>query len=166
MSVSDLNHFMTYVIEGWMLFSAGFISTTFVSFVSRRIQEDLEAAALAEGITEATSGKVVGQLAAAVTEEVNISADVGVTEAVEAAVEQTMTAPEPLKTAYAPTTTTPSGRENDEVFANEPTTEDAAKSLETDRTEAARLEEVAAVSEQLAKNRGKQSDSSSVSVST
>lgn len=46
MSISELNHFMTYVIEGWMLFSAGFISTTFVAFVSKRIQEDIEAAQL------------------------------------------------------------------------------------------------------------------------
>ena len=44
MSISELNQFMTYVIEGWMLFSAGFIGTTFVTFVSKRIQEDLEAA--------------------------------------------------------------------------------------------------------------------------
>lgn len=120
MSISDLNHFMTYVIEGWMLFSAGFISTTFVSFVSRRIQEDLEAAALAEGVT-------LGALPAAVTEEVNLSETVNITEAVEAV---------------------------------------EVEPLELDQTEAARLEEVAAVSEQLAKNRGKQSDSSSVSVST
>lgn len=48
MSISELNHFMTYVIEGWMLFSAGFISTTFVAFVSKRMQEDIAAAALAE----------------------------------------------------------------------------------------------------------------------
>lgn len=46
MSVGELNQFMTYVIEGWMLFSAGFISTTFVSFVAKRIQEDIEAAEL------------------------------------------------------------------------------------------------------------------------
>ena len=44
MSISELNEFMTYVIEGWMLFSAGFIGTTFIAFVSKRIQEDLEAA--------------------------------------------------------------------------------------------------------------------------
>ena len=44
MSVSELNDFMTYVIEGWMLFSAGFIGTTFVAFVARRIQEDLQIA--------------------------------------------------------------------------------------------------------------------------
>ncbi|MEL6816271.1 MAG: hypothetical protein AAFP03_15885, partial [Cyanobacteria bacterium J06598_3] len=102
MSVSDLNHFMTYVIEGWMLFSAGFISTTFVAFVSRRIQEDLEAAALAEGVTEELSGKVVGQLAAAVTEEVNITENVGIAEVVEATVVQTIAAPEPLKALPVP----------------------------------------------------------------
>ncbi|MEN8446104.1 MAG: hypothetical protein ABG776_13950 [Cyanobacteria bacterium J06555_13] len=179
MSVSDLNHFMTYVIEGWMLFSAGFISTTFVSFVSRRIQEDLEAAALAEGV----SGKVVGQLAAAVTEEVNITENVGIAEVVEATVEQTIAAPEPLKAqpvpapsaqtppAQTPPAQTPSGRENDEAFAQELTAEETAEEIaeetaDVDTTEAARLEKVAAVSEQLAKNRGKQSDSSSVSVST
>ena len=51
MSVSELNHFMTYVIDGWMLFSAGFIGIAFTSFVSRRIQEDIaaETAALAQG---------------------------------------------------------------------------------------------------------------------
>ncbi|MEL7069627.1 MAG: hypothetical protein AAGN15_13360 [Cyanobacteria bacterium J06581_3] len=47
MSISELNQFMTYVLDGWMLFSAGFISIGFVSFVSKRIQEDLEAEALA-----------------------------------------------------------------------------------------------------------------------
>ncbi|NJM98965.1 MAG: hypothetical protein HC800_19045 [Phormidesmis sp. RL_2_1] len=98
MSISELNHFMTYVLEGWMLFSAGFISIGFISFAARRIQEDIEAEALA--------------LAESLHE----------TEAI--------------------------------------TVEDAA-----------RLEEVAVVSEQLAKNqlaknKGKQSDTSSVSVST
>ncbi|MEL6554303.1 MAG: hypothetical protein AAFQ63_12680 [Cyanobacteria bacterium J06621_11] len=91
MSISELNHFMTYVLDGWMLFSAGFIGISFVSFVSKRIQEDLETEALALAQLE------------------------------EAAVEE---------------------------------------------AEAARLEEVAAVSQQLAKNKDKQSDSSSVSVST
>ncbi|MEM6449703.1 MAG: hypothetical protein AAF703_05235 [Cyanobacteria bacterium P01_D01_bin.105] len=93
MSISELNHFMTYVIEGWMLFSAGFISTTFIAFVSKRMQEDIAAAELAA--LQAT--------------------------------EQT----------------------NEEI-------------------ESARLEEVAAVSEQLAqtKEKNKQSGTSSVSVST
>lgn len=54
MSISELNHFMTYVIEGWALLSLGSVSVGFVSFVSRRIQEDLEAEALAltEGVEE------------------------------------------------------------------------------------------------------------------
>ncbi|MEL6493436.1 MAG: hypothetical protein AAFV85_07550 [Cyanobacteria bacterium J06634_6] len=107
MSISELNQFMTYVLDGWMLFSAGFISIGFVSFVSKRIQEDLEAEALA--LTQAEKETVD-----------NI--------AVEKAVEE---------------------------VAN---VEEAA--------EAARLEEVAVVSEQLAKNKSKQSDTSSVSVST
>jgi hypothetical protein len=107
MSVSDLNHFMTYVIEGWMLFSAGFISTSFVSFVLRRVQEDAEAA----------------KLALAEAETLTLSATVA----------------EPI--ALAPV-------------------------VEIDEAEAARLEEVAAVSEQLAKNKEKQSSSGSVSVST
>ena len=47
MSISELNHFMTYVLDGWMLFSAGFIGISFISFVSKRIQEDLETEALA-----------------------------------------------------------------------------------------------------------------------
>ena len=93
MSISELNHFMTYVLEGWMLFSAGFISIGFVTFTARRIQEDIEAEALALAQAQADSESVA-------------------------------------------------------------------------TAEAARLEEVAAVSEQLAKNREKQSDISSVSVST
>ncbi|MGB3293712.1 MAG: hypothetical protein WBB01_12055 [Phormidesmis sp.] len=94
MSISELNHFMTYVLEGWMLFSAGFISIGFVTFTARRIQEDIEAEALALAQAEGVSA--------------------------------TVTAAE----------------------------------------DSARLEEVAAVSEQLAKNREKQADASSVSVST
>ena len=93
MSISELNHFMTYVLEGWMLFSAGFISIGFVTFTARRIQEDIEAEALTLAQAQADSESVA-------------------------------------------------------------------------TAEAARLEEVAAVSEQLAKNREKQSDISSVSVST
>ena len=93
MSISELNHFMTYVLEGWMLFSASFISIGFVTFTARRIQEDIEAEALALTQAQADSESVAA-------------------------------------------------------------------------AEAARLEEVAAVSEQLAKNREKQSDISSVSVST
>lgn len=47
MSVGELNQLMTYVIDGWMLFSAGFIGIGLISFVSRRIQEDIEADAIA-----------------------------------------------------------------------------------------------------------------------
>ncbi|MGB3572269.1 MAG: hypothetical protein WA783_20475 [Phormidesmis sp.] len=107
MSISELNQFMTYVLDGWLLFSASSVGIGLVSFVSRRIQEDIAAENLA--IAQAT--------------EVTVS----VTETAESTVIQTVSA------------------ESDE---------------------AARLEEVAAVSEQLAKNKGKQSDTSSVSVST
>ncbi len=106
MSVSELNHFMTYVLEGWMLFSAGFVSFGFISFAARRIQEDLAAEALALTQTESAPESVIQ----------------GVSEGTDFTIE-------------------------------------AAK-------ESARLEEVAAVSEQLAKTKGKQSDTSSVSVST
>lgn len=131
MSVSELNQFMTYVLEGWMLFSAGFVSIGFISFATRRIQEDLEAEALAlaqtastakdvtEGVTEVD---VEVSTAANTTVSADITPKISPESAVEAAVE-------------------------------------AAK-------ESARLEEVAAVSEQLAKTKGKQSDTSSVSVST
>lgn len=103
MSVGELNQLMTYVIDGWMLFSAGFIGIGLISFVSRRIQEDIEADAIA----------LANQQSAAVG--IAETAEVKVTQAVE---------------------------------------------------DAARLEEVAAVSKQLAKTKSKQSDSSSVSVST
>ena len=96
MSVHELNQLMTYAVEGWMLFSAGFIGTTFVSFVAKRIQEDIAAAELAQA-------------------ELQIDAQ----------------------------TVAPS-----------------------DVEEAARLEEVAAVSEKLAKEKEQQPDASSVSVST
>lgn len=107
MSISELNHFMTYVVDGWLLFSAGAISIGFVSFVSRRIQEDIEADAVA--------------LAQELTQEM-------------------------------------------EATVAEAETE--VETVDEEAIEAARLEEVAAVSEQLAKNKGKQSDTSSVSVST
>ena len=55
MSVHELNQLMTYVVEGWMLFSAGFISTTFVAFVSKRIQEDIAAAELAQAEVQVDS---------------------------------------------------------------------------------------------------------------
>ena len=130
MSVSELNQFMTYVLEGWMLFSAGFVSMGFISFATRRIQEDLEAEALALAQTASTAEDVtegVTEVDVEVSTAVNttISADVTPKISPEAAVEAV----------------------------------EAAK-------ESARLEEVAAVSEQLAKAKGKQSDTSSVSVST
>ena len=109
MSISELNHFMTYVIDSWALFSVGSVSIGFVSFVARRIQEDIEAEALA--------------LAENAKESVEAAEDIT---AIEAA------------------------------------------SIEADiaAADAARLEEVAAVSEQLARTKENQSDSSSVSVST
>lgn len=115
MSVHELNQLMTYVVEGWMLFSAGFISTTFIAFVSRRIAEDMEAAGLtleeieAAAITQPSKGIAL--------EEV-----------------QTMT-------------------QSDDAIA------------QAAAAEAVRLEEVAAISEKLAKEKEKQSGSS-VSVST
>ena len=126
MSVSELNHFMTYVIDGWMLFSAGFIGIAFTSFVSRRIQEDIaaETAALAQGEAQ-------GETAIA-----------------------------PVSTSQKVTAIQPAA----EVPASSPISQAAA----TDNVEedAARLEEVAAVSEKLSKAKEKQSGSSSVSVST
>ncbi|MBE9063728.1 hypothetical protein [cf. Phormidesmis sp. LEGE 11477] len=105
MSISELNHFMTYVIDAWALLSIGSVSVGFISFVSRRIQEDIEAEklALTEGVEE--------------TEDVAL---------IEAA---------PAKADLA-------------------------------AADAARLEEVAAVSEQLSKAKENQSDSTSVPVST
>lgn len=104
MSVHELNQLMTYVVEGWMLFSAGFIGTTFIAFVSKRIQEDIVAAELAQS-------------------ELQIDAQ---TDA------QTV----------------------------------APNDVKSDIEEAARLEEVAAVSEKLAKEKEQQPNASSVSVST
>lgn len=115
MSISELNHFMTYVLDGWLLFSAGFVGIGFISFASRRIQEDIEAEALALARSM--------EQAIEAAEDVNVSAAVA-EEAVEVA------------------------------------------AMDEETLDAARLEEVAVVSEQLARNRGKQSDTSSVSVST
>ncbi len=127
MSVSELNQFMTYVIEGWMLFSAGFVSIGFISFAARRIQEDLEAEALALAQTESTLEGVT---------DVNTTVDTLVKPTDNVTVSADITPPASPESAM-----------------------EAAK-------ESARLEEVAAVSEQLAKTKGKQSDTSSVSVST
>ena len=120
MSVSELNHLMTYVIEGWMLFSAGFTSIAFVSFVARRAQEDIEAAELAQ---------------------IDVQVDTQ-TESLSASEEVTVAVTE---------------------NADESLGEEAA--VDKDR-EKARLEEVAAVSEKLAKAKEKQSSAPSVSVST
>ncbi|MGB3786657.1 MAG: hypothetical protein WA949_01515 [Phormidesmis sp.] len=109
MSISELNHLMTYVIDGWALFSVGFVSIGFVTFVARRIQEDIEAEALA--------------LAEGVEEGAVETADIAIVEV---------------------------GSVEEDIAA----------------ADASRLEEVAVVSEQLAKTKGNQSDSTSVSVST
>lgn len=44
MTIADLNHFMSYVIEGWMIFSAASISLGFASYVARRVQTEEQAA--------------------------------------------------------------------------------------------------------------------------
>jgi len=146
MSISELNHFMTYVIDGWLLFSAGFISIGFVSFVSRRIQEDIEADAVA----------LAQQMEAAVAEAEEIST----VEAEQTAVQQTILE-------------TPTPSDSNAGSPQPPTTEepgapaeDPSDTVDEEALEAARLEEVAAVSEQLAKTKEKQSGTSSVSVST
>ncbi len=131
MSVSELNQFMTYVLEGWMLFSASFVSIGFISFAARRIQEDLEAEALALAQTESAPEGVIE----------------GVTESVAEVKSGVNTAVNPTVSADL----APPARSESAIEAAE---------------ESARLEEVAAVSEQLAKTRGKQSDTSSVSVSS
>ncbi len=140
MSVSELNHLMTYVIDGWMLFSAGFVGIAFVSFVSRRIQEDIAAESLA--LTQGQAQKEA-QRESAITP---VSAAGKVT-AIQTAAE-------------APGPTAPS-RESSSTPQDEPADVDTV-----DAEEAARLEEVAAVSEKLSKTKEKQSGSSSVSVST
>ncbi len=146
MSVSELNELMTYVVEGWMLFSAGFIGTTFVAFVSKRIQEDMEAAELAqsekqsEGLIEGLIEGVSAELSESVVEAVEVTAP----QSIEAA-------PSMSPSISSPSISTEGGEEN----------------MAVDADEAARLEEVAAVSDKLAKEKQKQSgSSSSVSVST
>lgn len=152
MSVGELNHLMTYVTEAWMLFSLGFVSIGFGSFVSRRIQEDLEAEAVALKAQPADKLSVI--------------------EAVESTVVQT--APQPVNTSTevtkASTPESPAATNAEppkspiEQTGNEPTEEADPKDL-TEEDEV-RLEEIAAVSEQLSKTKSKQSDASSVSVST
>lgn len=125
MSISELNHFMTYVLEGWLLFSAGFVGIGFISFVSRRIQEDIEAETQA----------IAQAMEAATVEAAQVQNEVGVeTVAVEEA----------------------AGEVDEEV----------AEEVDEEAREIARLKEVAAVSDKLAKTRSSQSDTSSVSVST
>lgn len=124
---------MTYVLDGWILFSAGFVSIGFISFVSKRIQEDLEAEALA--LTQSENEAVID------TESVSETKAVSVTSAKSS-----------------------SGAEKPSADEADPKTPSDEQSEE--EVEAARLEEVAAVSEQLAKTKGKQTDTSSVSVST
>lgn len=140
MSVSELNHLMTYVIDGWMLFSAGFMGIAFVSFVSRRIQEDIATEALA--LTQGEAQKEAQRESAI--------APVSAAEKVTA-----------IQTTEAPGPTAPS-LELASTLQDEPA--DEADTVDAD--EAARLEEVAAVSEKLSKTKEKQSGSSSVSVST
>lgn len=150
MSVGELNQLMTYVIEGWMLFSAGFTSIAFVSFVARRVQEDAQAAELAQ---------VEGQTESLVTSE-----EVTVAEAVEMAVAQKAAKPkaqQPRSKKSKPKQSkpeTPPAEDTDESLGEE--------AIVDEEKEKARLEEVSAVSEKLAKAKEKQSSASSVSVST
>ena len=113
MSISELNHFMTYVVDGWALFSLGSVSLGFISFVSRRIQEDIaaESLALSQGAGAAIKTGAKANVKIKVESKTNVEAK------------------------------------------------------EIEAADAARLEEVAAVSEQLAKTKDIQSDGSSVSVS-
>lgn len=155
MSVGELNHLMTYVIDGWMLFSAGFIGIEFVSFVSRRVQEDIEAEAVAlKQASEQTEAVSVAEavettVAQPAAQTVSVS-----TEAPSAPAQNLPTAPK------AETKAPPSEQNGDELFGEEADLE--ALTVEDE----ARLEEVAAVSEKLAKTKNKQADTSSVSVST
>ena len=121
------------MLDGWILFSAGYVSIGFISFVSKRNQEDLEAEALALTLSE--------DEAVIDTESVSETKAVSVTSA-----------------------KSPSGAEKPSADAADPEAPTDEQSEE--EVEAARLEEVAAVSEQLAKTKGKQTDTSSVSVST
>lgn len=158
MTVGELNHLMTYVTEGWMLFSIGFIGIEFVSFVSRRIQEDIEAdrLALKEAQTEAVSVSEAVESAIAQKEAQAASVAEVPNTPPETSTPKSL-APEPTPAPKAE----PSNRDGEAESSSEETAPEAL----TEEDEA-RLEEVAAVSEQLAKTKSKQSDSSSVSVST
>ena len=146
MTIGELNHLMTYVTEGWMLFSIGFISIGFVSFVSRRIQEDIEADRLALEAAQAN--------------------DVSVTEAVESEVSQDLSQAESvaIEVSVSPVSQATEASLGDST--QEDLTQEDLTQEDLTQEDEARLEEVAAVSEQLAKTKNKQSDTSSVSVST
>lgn len=141
MSVGELNELMTYVIEGWMLFSAGFTSVAFVSFVARRIQED-----------EAAIAQANAQLDAQV-ESVSETEELTVTTAVTQTVASSKPAATPTPKLSKPKPEPSQADPSDEALAEE-------------ADEAARLEEVAAVSEKLVREKEKQSSTSAVSVST
>ncbi len=154
MSISELNQFMTYVIDGWLLFSVSSVGIGLVSFVSRRIQEDIEAENLA--IAQTTEAPV--SVTAAESATVQTASAVQVASPAPAAPSDKVQSD---SNQVSDATEDTIKEERDEV-ANE-----AASCADSDALEeAARLEEVAAVSERLAKNKGKQSDTSSVSVST
>ena len=158
MTVGELNHLMTYVTEGWMLFSIGFIGIEFVSFVSRRIQEDIAAdqLALKEAQTEEVSVTEAAESAVTQRETQAVSMAEVPSSSPETSLDKPFT-PEPPPAPKADFSKSDSGAEN--------ASDDAAPEALTEEDEA-RLEEVAAVSEQLAKTKNKQSDSPSVSVST
>ncbi|MBE9079918.1 hypothetical protein IQ241_21945 [Romeria aff. gracilis LEGE 07310] len=44
MTISALNHLMSYVIEGWMILSAASVSFGFVRYVARQVQAEERAA--------------------------------------------------------------------------------------------------------------------------
>lgn len=174
MSISELNHAMTYVIEGWMLFSAGLIGTNFVLFVSRRIQEDIEAAAIAQSEAQRDTQKAIQaeiqpkRLKEAVAQKVSIPT--ATAEAIETkAVKAKATKAKATKAKITKVTKVKVAKA--EALAAKATEAQIteAEALEREAEEAARLEEVAAVSEKLAKTaktKDQQSNTSSVSVST
>ena len=156
MTIGELNHLMTYVTEGWMLFSIGFISIGFVSFVSRRIQEDIEADRLALKAAEANE--------VSLTEAVEGEVSQGLSQAESAAIEVSVS-PVPKAAKASLEDSTQADLKQEDSTQEDSVQEDSVQEDLTQEDEA-RLEEVAAVSEQLAKTKNKQSDTSSVSVST
>lgn len=159
MSISELNQFMTYVIEGWMLFSTGLTGIMFVSFVSRRIQEDMEAAALAQSLDQSlTQAEAVSETVSTAVVEAEA---VPVAETMMEKVDAIAPIPDPYAPIPNPYTVEP--KTHDETGHDETAEIDE---VDLEAAEAARLEEIAAVSEKLAQEKQKQSGSSSVSVST